>query len=347
VNKFDSIFEEFDKEQKVAIITHVNPDPDAIGSAVGTQWLLKKKFGISSDVFYGGTIDSPENKTMVNVLSLSLKTLEEYDSEKYSKIIVVDCTEQNVGVKEIDVDIIIDHHRTAPQKDEKEYDLVDIKPVGSCCTLIYDLIEKTGLSFDKESTDNDDIVATAMLLGIRTDTNDLLVNAVDLDHHAHQALAKVADSKKITDIKNYPLPKWVLELKKEASKHEELIGSVYVTFVGVISSVKRSGLYMVADEMKRYDFITTALVYGIIDGEIQISVRSKDISLDVDAFCKKILGKGKAGGKLGIGGGQLDLGFFSQYPQSVKDNFIEVTKAIMIDKVSKHFTGEASEAAGD
>jgi nanoRNase/pAp phosphatase (c-di-AMP/oligoRNAs hydrolase) len=347
MNTFHDIFTDFDKDQKVAIITHVNPDPDAIGSAVGVQWLLKKKYHISADTFYAGEVDDSENKTMLNVLSLDLRKIEEYNDSKddYAKVIVVDCTEQNIGT-EANVDIIIDHHRTKPKKDKEEYDLVDIRAVGSCCTLIFDIIEQADIQLDRNSTDGDDVIATAMLLGVKTDTNDLLSdNTVDLDIHAYQYLAQAADATKVTAIKKYPFPKYLLEIEREAAKNEVYVGTAYVTFIGAISYVKRSALHKIADRMFRFEGITTAVVFGIVDNQIQVSVRSTDVSLDVDAFCKKILGKDNAGGKYGIGGGQVSLGFFSDYPAPAREAITEAAKLTMIDKISKHLTGEASDTA--
>ncbi len=60
-----------DDKRRVCIMTHDTPDPDALGAAFGMQWLLKKKFDVSSSIFYGGEISHPQNKTMVNTLNLA------------------------------------------------------------------------------------------------------------------------------------------------------------------------------------------------------------------------------------------------------------------------------------
>ena len=347
MKKLEEIFQDSDSnEHKVAIITHASPDPDAIGSSVGIQWLLRKKLGIPSVIFYSGEIDSSENKTLLNVLSLNLTRLEEFNQEDYTKVFLVDSIEQNIGDDiDIDVDVIFDHHRSSPKKPKEDYELVEIRPVGACCTLVYNYIMENEVQFSKEGSGlNDVVVATAMLLGIKTDTNDLLSSStVALDHSAYQGLAKISDSNKVNAIKCYPLPKWLLEIEREAAKNEVYIGSAYVSFIGAVSTVKKSGLYIIADRMIRFEGITTAVVFGIVDDEIHVSVRSIDVSLDVDGFCKKILGKNKAGGKLGIGGGRVNLGFFNDYPTSVKEQMMEVTKLTMFDKISKLITGEANQ----
>jgi nanoRNase/pAp phosphatase (c-di-AMP/oligoRNAs hydrolase) len=52
---------------------HDAPDPDAIGSALGLAWIIKKLTGVKCEIFHGGPISHPENKSLVNVLSLAFK----------------------------------------------------------------------------------------------------------------------------------------------------------------------------------------------------------------------------------------------------------------------------------
>jgi nanoRNase/pAp phosphatase (c-di-AMP/oligoRNAs hydrolase) len=334
--------QDFDKKEKIAIFTHANPDPDAIGSAIGVQWFLKKKLTIQSEIFYAGEISHSQNKTMVNVLSLSgkLKKAEEYAEDNFGKIILVDGTEQNSGVKGLEADIVIDHHRS--KVDPKDYDFVDIREIGSCCALIYDHMEKDGLEFS--TADEDKIVATAMLLGIKTDTNDLLTeNTADLDNRAYQALAKIADVSKISDIMNYPLPKYFFELESEAFKEENStqINAAWVSFVGIISATKRDSLPMLADKFVRMEGISTSIIFAIVEDEIHASIRSDDVSLDVDAFCRKIFGKNHAGGKYGAGGARIPLEFFGVTDQDpeVKESIAKAVQSIITKKIEKEVKG--------
>ena len=104
---FKTIIEKLDKNSKIAIFTHRTPDPDAIGSALGIKWLLKKKFEIESDLFYCGEISHKQNQTLVNVLSVDLRNFNDYveNKEAYTKVIMVDGTPKNLGEKDIKVDI--------------------------------------------------------------------------------------------------------------------------------------------------------------------------------------------------------------------------------------------------
>lgn len=51
--------------KKVLILTHNNPDPDALATGWALKFLLEKKFKVSSELVYGGIITRAENQAMV------------------------------------------------------------------------------------------------------------------------------------------------------------------------------------------------------------------------------------------------------------------------------------------
>jgi len=345
VDKFNSAFEGLDRDKKVAIFTHITPDPDAIAASVGLQWFLKKKYGIFSDIFYAGQISHPQNKTLVNVLSLDLKTAENYDSEKYQKVLIVDCTEQHLGIQGVNVNVIFDHHRNKIEKNDNEYDLVDIRPVGATCSLIYDLMLKYDMMFDVASpTEAERVIATAMIMGIKTDTRDLLSETcTQLDGDAYMFLRDFADMSKLDSIINYPLPKYLYDLENDAIKEENCveINDTYVAYLGVLSANRRDTLPHIADKMMRMQGVTTSIIFAIVEDDIQGCVRSTDVSLDVDAFVKKIFGK-NAGGKYGAGAGKIPLDFFALTSQNdeIKETISLAVKQTVIAKIEKEVNGE-------
>ena len=324
--------------EKVAIFTHETPDPDAIGSAIGLQWILKKKYDVQSDIFYSGEISHPENKTMINILSISMKTCDDYDADIYDKVIVVDGTEKTVGF-EIKADGIIDHHRVEVSKEKHEF--IYLKEVGSCSTLIVNLIQENELSFSH--SDDDKIVTTSLMHGLKKDTYNLLQNVHDIDDEAHKFLRPYVDFDKIFKIVNYPLPKYFFELEREImhnDNHTHTNGTFY-GFLGMLSPTKRDALPMLADKMIRMEDVTTTFIVGIIGDQIEASVRSMNISNPVDQICKQVFGKNNAGGKKMAGGAKIhlkDLGF-SEDPKEVKDAFCEAIKRKFMHKVTEQAKG--------
>ena len=87
-------------EKPVCIVTHDNPDPDAISSSLGVRRIIQTlKADVQCDILYGGEISHPQNKTLMNVLAINaLPKKDVFDTEpthkdyaeKYGLIIVVD-----------------------------------------------------------------------------------------------------------------------------------------------------------------------------------------------------------------------------------------------------------------
>src|SRR4051812_15220605 len=78
------------------ILTHDNPDPDSIASAVALAYLLEKKAGVECKVGYGGIIGRAENIAFVKVLKLPVLPVSQLVFEEYDLIGLVD-TQEGVG----------------------------------------------------------------------------------------------------------------------------------------------------------------------------------------------------------------------------------------------------------
>lgn len=335
----------FPKGSKVAIFTHDTPDADAMASAYGLQWILKKKYSVSSDIFYGGEISHPENQAMVNVLSLSLYPSEDYfiDESKYNYVAIVDATDSNVDLKERKPNFIIDHHKTKIK--EEEYDFVLNRQVGSCCSLIYDLIESEGLDLTSKD-DSDKNISTALLFGLIKDTNNLLSeNSVELDFHVYRQLSAIADTARIKEIQNYPLPDYFFQMSAKAIQEDSYIESngTFASFIGYLAPAKRDVLPHLADMFIRKDGISTTIVAAIVGDNIEASIRSQSVSIDVNSFSQKVFGKEFAGGKRGAGGAKIPLGFFTLGSESdtTKEKMIDLVKSLLLDRIQKEISSDS------
>ena len=339
----EGILGKISKNTKVAIITHDTPDADAMASAYGMQWLLKKKYTATSDIFYGGEISHPENRAFVNVLSLSLKPIEDfYAAEKYDLIIIVDATENNVKLREgYKADIIIDHHRSKVK--EEDYQYVLNKQAGSCSTLIHKIIESENLELTK--TDPDINVATALLFGLIKDSNNLLSDdCITDDFDVYRKLSTNSDLSKVKEIQNYPLPEYFFQLSAMAIEENNYFenNGTYATFIGYLSEAKRDVLPYLADMLMRKDGISTTIVVAVVGDHIEASIRSNSVSLDVNEFSQKIFGKENAGGKRGAAGAKVALGFFTVkgVDEEYKKKIIDLVKEKILIKVQKEISND-------
>ena len=120
----------------VFIQTHNFPDPDAIASAYGLQYLLHSR-GLESTIIYKGKVEHGSSNAMVKKLGIEI--IEYSDMTEMSQdaeIILVDSQKGNANIIDMPGNevVCIDHH---PIFGKSQYTFSDIRPeVGACASMI-------------------------------------------------------------------------------------------------------------------------------------------------------------------------------------------------------------------
>lgn len=306
----------------VNICLHDAPDPDCVGSGLGMAMYLKH-FGIESNIYYGGEISHPQNKTIVNVLNISMqKRNKPIDGVN----VCVDCTEKNSSVAAV-ADFVIDHHKSTS---EATFQVIE-PSYGACSTLIWRLLKQV------EDLDTSEInIYTALLLGIRTDTNDLISESMTRDDFiAYQELLELADKEALQKVMNYPYPRYLYDkrvvLHKDENSYEA--NGMFVGGIGFIPADQRDVIAILAEEYARMESVQTAVVFAITDKKnLEVSIRSTNVSLDVNQMCKDLFGD-HGGGKINAGGAKIPLMFYNDIDTTLSSDFWKITRSHMFKKV--------------
>ena len=299
---------------RVAIFTHPSPDPDAIGSQMGMTFLLKKVFEhIEVDCFYDGQVSHPQNQRMCNLLDPELKLCTNCDPTSYDLRICVDTVPSHAHCPEGTIfDLVIDHHKEVPNGGFKGL-FVNLKG-GSCCATVYQLMKQYKLNFE-EDHDADSKVATALLVGIITDTeHQTSDDTTDLEHDTYRDIFEFRNSAALKQITRYKQPReWVQARACVAQKaHDRIKDGILIHGIGFITNNNRDLIAAVADEMLSWENVETSVAFAVVDGDrIEGSVRSSNAALAVPALCKEMAGLGEGGGKLGKGGFKYNLDSFT------------------------------------
>lgn len=296
--------------KKVAIFTHAGPDPDAIGSIMAVEWMLWKLHRIESVGFYAGEVSHPQNLALYNLIDPNIRRVNEYVPEEFDMRILVDTVPVNAGIEKhaVSFDICIDHHREIPNGGFNGL-FINLK-AGSCAGTIYHIIKEFGLSFEDDN-DTDSRVATAIMVGVSTDTESLMSD--DATEYEFEAWAELFEFRNPTILKkiiNFERPKFWINHKADAVKNTVVSEGVGVVGLGNIPACHRDILSDMAQEMITWEDVNTAVAFGVVEGErIEGSVRSRNASVMVPALCKELAGKhGMGGGKLGKGAYRYSLG---------------------------------------
>ena len=155
----DEILSKIKMSDKILILTHENPDGDAIGSSLAMKLALQK-LGKTADVYI------PEYSKTFEFLPGANEILKEENDEDYDLIIALDCATLKRlvgGEKYFDLvksRINIDHHGSNTMYGDLNY----VDPVSpACCQILIGLFEYFGIDIDTE-------IGTCIISGIITDT---------------------------------------------------------------------------------------------------------------------------------------------------------------------------------
>ena len=285
---------------ELAIVTHDNPDPDAIASAVALR-TIAEAFGVEATVCYFGAISHQENRALVNLLELDLKNLAlDADLSVFGGFALVDHSLPGVNdqlPKDLPIDIVIDHH---PPRAPVDGQFVDLRQdVGATSTLLVEYFEHLGIEMNEQ-------VATALLYGIRVDTDDFFREVSTVDFEAAARLIETADHDALARIENPSISSETMGVLARAIRNREVEGSVLATFVGEIRD--RDALSQAADMLLNMNGISTTLVVGYVETTAYVSARARGTDLDLGEAVRVAFGQiGSAGGHAEMAGAQIPL----------------------------------------
>ena len=329
----------------IAVMVHPNPDPDCIGSAKGFEKLVKSWVPEAKvTIIYDGEISHPQNKAMVKLLNISMTHRDDVghkpeDLKAFADhFVVVDAMPERCEMEGIKPLMVIDHHPA----DTKNAKIKDIRQVGSCCTLIWQYLFKEKVSFDEKS-DDDSNIATAMLIGLKTDTMDMISEKVtDLDFEAFKDLLGKANRTKLASIINYPIPSYLFGLRSRLEDAGNCVADngLYVGGVGYIPPSKRDALPTIAEERARAEGIDTAFIFAVVGDRIEVCIRSNSPSVDVKDLCHKIFGKEHGGGHPRAGAVRIPMGFLAidDSDEDMKSKMWIPVRDFVMDKITSQMS---------
>lgn len=276
-----------DKANSIAISAHINPDGDALGSALGLRKSLEL-YGKKAEVIKISQVDD-----YLKFLP-QIENYKDPSQKEYDLFIIVDCSEFDRIDKAIEFCknsknvLVIDHHKGGSIK--TDLNIIHSDSPASC-ELVYEIIKRLNLPIDKE-------IATLLYAGLVTDTNRFLYsNISELTFYTAADLYKIgADFEMI--YKNLYQNKEISKLqfenhllnKVEFKKPYALVGVRQKTCkdFGVQIGDSESVVNMLRD-LKGIEVACLVKEYG--ENEYKISLRSKDY-LDVSEIARNNGGGG-------------------------------------------------------
>ena len=309
-------------DSKIVIITHYNPDGDAIGSSLGLKHFLKQK-GLEADVIVPNDFPKflkwmPEAKKIIiadykrkvageAIYNADVIFVLDFNASHRSGNLVGPWLEKARAVK-----ILIDHHQ---QPDDFDFVYSDVT-IPATSQMVYHFIQ----ALEEEDKVNTDI-AECLYTGIMTDTGGFRFRSTSATTHRIIAnlIEKGADPAMITS------STWDTNTVSRLHLLALILGRIEVVKDGKVAI-----LFLKRDELKEFGFqkgdtegfvnyglsimgtqVSAFFMEDLYEDFIKISFRSKD-DVDVNQFSRQHF---HGGGHINAAGGK----YFKNIEETIED----------------------------
>src|SRR4051794_35346994 len=271
--------------ERVLILLHNDPDPDALASGLAIRNVLHRT---KTTAIIGAVqgVTRPENLRMVNLLDIHVEAVTPESVKDYDRLVMVDVQPHYFGGAIDRADLIIDHH---PEQSGYTSVFKDIRPeYGSTSTILTEHLRAVDVNISERT-------ATAMLYAIKSDTLffNRQTNRVDIE--AFSYLYPLADPTMIRKMEGAEITLERLDYVMKAHQSGSLIEQVFCAFLGV--SPREDFIPYVADFYLQLEDVKWTVVAGIVGDSLTVSVRNLGYTKNAGEFARRFFADiGSAGG---------------------------------------------------
>jgi nanoRNase/pAp phosphatase (c-di-AMP/oligoRNAs hydrolase) len=283
IQRLEGLLGCFSGESRVLIV--INADPDAIASAMAVKRLLWRKVSEVS-ITYFNEISRPDNIAMVRLLDAGLVHISKIDDRNFNAFVVVDSQpDHHECFAMFPYDAIIDHHPLTC--DVGRFN--DIREgYGACSTMMTEYLKAAGVKPSAK-------LATALLLGIKTDTSGFLRQAGMEDVKAFQYLYRFANIHLLTRIEQAELGEEHLETLAAAIRSRTILHNRIYSHAGKIYNPDQC--VITADFFMRISSVNWSIVSGVYNSILIIIIRNDGLRKNAGTTAKQAFDAfGSAGG---------------------------------------------------
>jgi nanoRNase/pAp phosphatase (c-di-AMP/oligoRNAs hydrolase) len=275
----------FSDADRVLIMLHNDPDPDAMASGLALRNVLRRT---KTTAIIGAIqgVTRPENLRMVNLLDIHVEAITYESLKEYDRIAMVDVQPAYFGGMIDRVDLVIDHH---PEQPGYTAVFKDIRPdYGSTSTILTEHLRAVDVNISERT-------ATAMLYAIKSDTLffNRSTNRVDLE--AFSYLYPLADAALIRKMEGAEITLERLEYVLKAYRGGTLTDQVFCAFLGPLP--REDFIPYVADFFLQVEDVKWTVIGGIVNESLVVSVRNLGYTKNAGEFVRRFFADiGSAGG---------------------------------------------------
>ena len=275
----------FADADRVLILLHNDPDPDALASGLALRNLLRRT---KTTAIIGAVqgVTRPENLRMANMLDIHVEHVTPASFHEFDRIATVDVQPHYFGGMLDRVDLVVDHH---PEQTGYSAVFKDIRAdYGSTSTILTEHLRAVDVNISERT-------ATAMLYAIKSDTLFFARHTNRVDLEAFTFLYPLADAALIRKMEGAEITLERLDYVTRASQGGVMRDQVFCAFIG--EAPREDFIPYTADFFLQLEDVKWTIVAGVVNGCFIVSVRNLGYSRNAGEFVKRWFADiGSAGG---------------------------------------------------
>lgn len=266
----------------------VNADPDSLASAMAFKRIIGRRVG-AVGIAHINEVKRLDNLAMIHYLRIPAQRMIPTLVAQYDKFAIIDSQpHHHPDFKDIKFSVVIDHH-PLPASPYPDAEFTDIRPeYGANSTMMTEYLYNLKIRPAK-------LLATALLYGIKTDTQSFERPFIDDDVKAFRYLTKSADMNLIKRITRSEIhPDW-LRYFSRAFYNLRRIGPGLYSHLGRVENPDT--LVILADFFMRVHDVSWDVVSGIYQDKLVVIFRGDGLRKDMGKMAAKLFSDiGSAGG---------------------------------------------------
>ncbi len=288
--KSDRFLDVLAASERVVFLSHVQPDPDSLGSMLGLAHLVRHRSGKPCVLTQDGLVSRCENRALVDLIPIELVPLERLQKRPGDAFVMVD-SQPGTGRHTTDhgraMAAVIDHHVTPGNLDGVGY--ADIRPdFGATCTIVTRYLTEQAAPIPAP-------LATALYYGIETELSGYPREATPADDEALNLLFPLSNKDLLAQIRNAQLPQSHFECLGLALQNAVVCDRFLFTWIDPLRQPEQAA--EIVDSLVRYEGAEWAACAGVYGEKVILSVRSAKANARAGELLRQVVvGLGNAGG---------------------------------------------------
>jgi nanoRNase/pAp phosphatase (c-di-AMP/oligoRNAs hydrolase) len=316
----------FSDADRVLILLHNDPDPDAMASGVALRNVLRRTRQTAIIGCVQG-VTRPENQRMEKLLDIHMEIITPDMLAGFDRIAMVDVQPHYFADMIDRVDLVIDHH---PEQPGYSAVFKDIRPdYGSTSTILTEHLRAVDANISERT-------ATAMLYAIKSDTLFFNRQANRVDLEAFSYLYPLADAALIRKMEGAEITMERLDYVLKARQTGRMTEQVFCAFLG--SSPREDFIPYVADFYLQLENVKWTIIAGIVNDSLVMSVRNLGYSRNAGEFVRKYFADiGSAGGHRAMAKAVVPMrAFHNKFGNLQAEDFTDRILELMMQFLHEH-----------